>query len=165
MQDCPKLGFLSSFAYFCFLMIRQILTFHLAAILLLSNVGIPVFKHICHSQGKTWSSVVIPTKSCCSKKKVTGGNSCHTPKSETGLASRPCCENQQEIISLSVDYLQSHLALTKSSLIDDFVGAFVNNHKFDLVTNSDHNSLPKAHGPLRTLHGRSLLISQQVFRC
>ena len=146
-------------------MIRQILTFHLAAILLLSNVGIPVFKHICHSQGKTWSSLVIPAKSCCSKKKSVGTNPCHSPKSETGLASRPCCENQQDVLQLSVDYLQSQIALTKSSPTFDFIGTLVFNHNYDLVGNSNSNRFHKAHGPPRNLHGRSLLISQQVFRC
>ena|SRR5687768_8869782 len=146
-------------------MIRQILTFHLAAILLLSNVGIPVFKHICHSQGKTWSSVVIPAKSCCSKKKLTGVKPCHSTKTETGLDSRPCCENQQDFLQLSVDYLQSQLGLTKCSPTFDFVGAFVFDYKCDLATNSNHNRFPKTHGPPGNLYGRSLLISQQIFRC
>jgi hypothetical protein len=146
-------------------MIRQILTFHLAVILLLSNVGIPVFKHICHSQGKTWSSVVIPTKSCCSKKKLTGIDPCHSSRDETGISSRPCCENQQDILQLSVDYLQSHFALTKCSPTIDIVGTFVFNQNFKLITNSDLIRFPKAHGPPGNLYGRSLLISQQVFRC
>ena len=146
-------------------MVRQILTFHLAAILLLSNVGIPVFKHICHSQGKTWSSVVIPAKSCCSKKKVIGGNTCHSTKGETGLTGRPCCENQQDILQLSVDYLQKQIALTKCSPTFDFIGTFVFNHKYDLVTNTNSKKFHKAHGPPRNLYGRSLLISQQIFRC
>lgn len=146
-------------------MIRQILTFHLAAILLFSNVGIPVFKHICHSQGKTWSSVVIPAKSCCSKKKLTGINPCHSAKSETGLASRPCCENQQDILQLNVDYLQSYLALTKASQTFDFIGTFVYNSKYELVADSNCKRFHKAHGPPRNLYGRSLLISQQIFRC
>ncbi len=146
-------------------MIRQILTFHLAAILLFSNVGIPVFKHICHSQGKIWSSVVIPAKSCCSKKKLIGVDPCHSPKSETGLSGRPCCENQQDILQLSVDYLQSLIALTKCSPTFDFSGTFVFHHKYDLVSNSNLERFHKAHGPPRNLHGRSLLISQQIFRC
>ena len=146
-------------------MVRQILTFHLAAILLLSNVGLPVFKHICHSQGKVWASVVIPAKSCCSKKKLTGVDPCHSPKNETGIASRPCCENQQDILQLSVDYLQSHLAITKCPPSFDFLGTFVFNYKYDLAPTSNTKRFHKAHGPPRNLHGRSLLQFQQAFRC
>ena len=146
-------------------MIRQILTFHLAAILLFSNVGIPVFKHICHSQGKTWSSVIIPAKSCCSKKKLIEVNPCHSPKSETALTGRPCCEDHQDILQLSVDYLNSQVALTKCPPSFDFLCTFVFNHKYDLVSTSNSKSFHKAHGPPRNLHGRSLLISQQTFRC
>lgn len=147
------------------MMLRQILTFHLAAILLLSNVGIPAFKHICNSQGKTWSSLIVPAKSCCTKKKVSAAKPCHSAKNEPGLASRPCCENRQDILQLSVDYLQSLLALTKSSQTIDFVGAFVGSYIYDLVSISNSKKFQQAHGPPRNLYGRSLLISQQVFRC
>lgn len=147
-------------------MIRLILTFHLAAILLFSNVGIPAFKHICHSQGKTWSSVIIPAKSCCSKKKLqTVSQPCHSNKSEAGLSSRPCCENQQDILQLDVDYLQGHLALTKSSQSFDFPGTLVFNSSYDLAANSNGKRIQKSHGPPQNLYGRSLLITQQVFRC
>lgn len=146
-------------------MIRQILTFHLATILLFSNVGIPLFKHICHTQGKTWSSLVVPAKSCCSKKKVNGVKPCHSAKSETGLTSRPCCENQQNILQLSVDYLQSNMSLAKASPPLDLHDAFVFSINYDLDFHSNHNSFHRPHGPPGNLYGRSLLISQQTFRC
>ena len=146
-------------------MVRQILTFHLAAILLFSNVGIPFFKHICHTQGKSWSSIFIPAKSCCTKKKLTGTNPCHAPKNDAGLTSRPCCENHQDILQLSVDYTQSHIGLTKYSPSLDFLEIPASNHQYGFVTSSISNRSNKAHGPPMTLHGRSLLISQQIFRC
>ena len=149
--------------------IRQILTFHLVALLLLSNVGIPVFTHVCHSKDKTWSSIIVPAKSCCSKKKHKSITlPCHNPINPNKpfeLAARPCCENQQDLLQLSVDFLQSQIGISKSDHIDQVIGdfAFANDEFVQLTLRSSDSHRP--HGPPRTVHGKTMLVLHQVFRC
>lgn len=158
-----------SFFIFCCLMMRQIVTFHLAAILLLSNVGIPVFTHICHGQGKTWTSLYVPAKSCCTKKKLsTNSFACHIPAKDndsSSIKSRPCCENKDGLIQLDSDFAQKLPVFIKWSQTSLIFAVSLINQSLPGFLERESYSINKPHGPPIQLHGRSLLISQQVFRC
>lgn len=149
------------------MLMRQILTINLAALLLLSNVGIPVFTHICHTQEKSWSSVYVPAKACCSKKKNKSFIACHSPVQDdnTVIKGRPCCEDHNELCQLNVDFLRSHSGIDISMKYSPLPNIFILEgvHIIDIKNLAVNTNQP--HGPPLALHGRSLLISQQVFRC
>ena len=146
-------------------MARRILALHLSAILLISCLGIPVFTHVCHTQDKSWSSVFVPAKSCCSKKKDPASKSCHEAiKSEPGFSKRPCCENFNKLLQQDCDYIQT-IVVQGNPAVD------LHTQVMDLYSLSwdqpvYNSSLPlTAHGPPKALYGRSLLISEQLLRC
>ncbi len=146
-------------------MLRQFLTYNLAFLLLLTNIGIPVFKHVCHTQEKSWSSLYVPAKSCCKKEKNTGGL-CHLPPADnqTEFSSKPCCENHNGLIRLDIEFYCSYPGWDQS---EQQVVAFADHipvFSLSAFTPLFH-STGSPHGPPVILHGRSLLIAQQVFRC
>ncbi len=150
------------------MIMSRILTIHLAALMLVSNVGIPVFTHICHTQAKSWSSLYIPAKSCCSKKKHSSFTiPCHnsTQDNSAEIKSRPCCENQGGLLQLSDDFLRSHISNPGDVQIQACHDVFEFASSFLAIQNYSFIQSYKSHGPPITLYGRSLLISQQVFRC
>ena len=149
-------------------MVRQILTYYLIGLLSITNIGIPVFTHICHSKAQSWSSILLPAKTCCSKKK--NGDTtkpCHpsSNKNDTGINKRPCCENHSEFVQLGVDFIQKYM-VTGHSIQGPFINNILEIECFDsTVFFSSFLSSNKPHGPPLQLYGRSLLISEQVFRC
>ena len=149
-------------------MVRRILTYHLIALLFVTNIGIPVFTHSCRSQAKSWSSIFVPAKSCCNKKKnATESKPCHSSKSDesTGIKNTPCCENHSSIAKLGTHFIKFHIG-TATKIQTYCPGpAFsfytILSDTFQSIGNADN----KPHGPPLILYGRSLLISEQVFRC
>lgn len=154
------------FAYFCVnRMLRQILTYHLAFLMLLTNIGVPVFKHVCHTQNKTWASLYVPAKSCCRKEKSSGGWS-RLPSAgkQTGFSSRPCCENHSGLLRLDTEFYCSNPSWGHAAL--DHVAVLSPIDEFPSVEITPFfHSTGSPHGPPVVLHGRSLLIAHQVFRC
>ncbi|MEO6133483.1 MAG: hypothetical protein ABIQ02_16705 [Saprospiraceae bacterium] len=134
--------------------------------MLLTNVGIPVFTHVCHGQGMSWSSIV-PVKGCCSKKQVKETViACHTEfhtQVET-VSKKPCCENQTEFMKMKSDFMQAISGFLEETFkvsaagiitIDTFSGFF----------SLSVERLPfQAHAPPVSLSGRSLLLFKQVLR-
>ncbi len=149
-------------------MLRHILTYNLVVLLLLTNIGIPVYTHICHTQAKSWSSFYVPAKSCCSKKSKTPGMLvCHVPKAgaDSSFKSLPCCENQSGLIKSEVTYTPSQVGWLNFSLIVLTPVVLPVDNLYPLSFAIGSTSILKTHGPAYTIYGRSLLISQQVFRC
>ena len=151
-------------------MLHRIFAYHLAALVLLTNIGIPVFTHVCHGQGKTWSSVLLPARSCCSKKKSDNEvKPCHADdrSCEKGMRPKPCCENHTSLLNTKSDFFNSHStwvskvktsqqefdAIFSISLIPDFSSPSLSSFSF------------QPHAPPVPLHGRSLLIFKQTLRC
>jgi hypothetical protein len=91
---------------------------------------------------------------------------CHKPTQERASINRmPCCENQHDIIQLNAQYLQT---ICKSD--QGFTQIYVPISAIDILhipfpEKSDVFNSQKPHGPPVHLYGRSLLISEQVFRC
>jgi hypothetical protein len=146
---------------------RLIKAIGFAAILLISNIGIPVYTHICHTMARSWSSIYVPAKSCCNKggKGMAPQNTPVNISDFPSISQRPCCENQHGFIQLQSEFIQ-YLPQLLSAASTYYADADVF-HNFSLslyVTESTKLSC-KPHGPPLSLHGRSLLISEQVFRC
>ncbi len=153
---------------FTFIMLHRILAYHLAALVLLTNIGIPVFTHVCNGQGKEWSSVLLPARSCCSKKKEEA-KPCHSIKrhacGKEGVQPKPCCENKTSLAQLHSTFLSDleSWPVKKLEIAPQafYAAAISTEFSFPLTT-----CFPfQPHTPPLPLHGRSLLISKQVFRC
>ena len=147
-------------------MLRKVITYHLAVLLLVTNIGIPVFTHICHTQSKSWASIYVPAKSCCSKKKAGMTQECHNPIKERAEINRmPCCENQQDLIQLNASFLQSLCKSDQGTAHFYLATSDIHILRIPFHENEDAFNSQKPHGPPEHLYGRSLLISEQVFRC
>ena len=149
-------------------MLRQVLSYTLIGLLFSSTIGLPAYTHICHTQSKTWSSLVIPAKSCCSKKKKSGEITyCHIllTSNQSAIKKRPCCEDELGLLQISSDFIQHesmYMPLPPTiALASHVTGSFA------YSTVSIEQPLPgnKPHGPPLNPFGRSLLIEHQVFRC
>ena len=149
-------------------MIQRILAYHLAFLILFTNIGVPVFTHNCSGQSKSWTSVLGLGRSCCSKKKAPKAKVCHLPTPATkkkGIQPKPCCEN-----SVTFQHQQSEYANAFPSL----EGKSLQKAIFSAITDAEFNSFSipsigsisfQPHAPPAKLHGRSLLIFEQVFLC
>ena len=145
-------------------MIHRILAYHLAALLFLSNLGVPVFTHICKGMGRSWTSVLLPARSCCSHvKKVaetpasTKQAGCCAQKVKAGS----CCENRVSLVQLdcdlpvppgpglSIDDAPDYLATSNVP----YTATFVVSTSF----------FP--HDPPWPDQAKTLLLKYQVFRC
>ncbi|MBK9016426.1 MAG: hypothetical protein IPM82_21455 [Saprospiraceae bacterium] len=148
-------------------MVKRILAYHLVFLVLLTNIGLPVFTHVCNGQGKEWSSVLLPVRSCCSKK-AEATKSCNSPKSghcKKGIKSKPCCENHTSLVQLNGSFLANFQTWSVKKLdIALPVFALANQAIVFPFSTSTFSSF-QPHAPPVQLHGRSLLIFEQVFRC
>ncbi|MCF8246388.1 MAG: hypothetical protein K9J37_16440 [Saprospiraceae bacterium] len=149
-------------------MIQRILAYHLAFLILFTNIGVPVFTHVCNGQGKVWTSVLGLGSSCCSKKKATKAKVCHLPNQATkkkGIQPKPCCENkvtfqhQQSEFSNDIPSLEGNNF--QKAVLPTITGADFNSFSWS----SDLSISFQPHAPPVQLHGRSLLIFEQVFIC
>lgn len=149
-------------------MLRSILAYHLAFLVLLTNVGIPVFTHVCNGQGKSWSSILLPARLCCGKKKETKPvEACHVAdrSCKKGIQSRPCCENHAQLLKTQSDFFNPLSVWVVKTLQQDFVALPLSYSAFVFSAFSQTFSSFQPHATPMPLHGRSLLIFKQVFRC
>lgn len=148
-------------------MIRSGLLAYIALSLLLGQINLPLFTHVCHGMGKTWTSVAKPPKACCGKRKLTlqePHKSLSNPKSCDTIDKSRCCEDHINYASLSVGLIHQ---LVKTYPHFNWIAdkaPFVNRSFFQSALTSIEG-IVYVHGPPGKLHGRSLLISQQIFRC
>ncbi|MEO6130420.1 MAG: hypothetical protein ABIQ02_01140 [Saprospiraceae bacterium] len=115
----------------------------------------------------SWSSILIPTKACCSKKKSDQALFiCHPGMVTTGdqLKNGPCCENQVGFLKMTSDFIQflpqwvQHYALT--ILWTHPATNFLSGITPDAVVGRSSQS----HASAISLYGRSLLIFKNVFQ-
>jgi|GEM_PF-3404049 len=146
---------------------HRILSYHLAILVLLTNLGIPVFTHVCHGQGKEWSSVLLPVRSCCSKK-AKPEKPCLDQKRahcKKGIKSTPCCENHASLAQLNTNLLADFQVWSVKKL-DIVLPVFdITTQAIVFSSTSAAFSSFQPHAPPMPLFGRSLLIFEQVFRC
>lgn len=148
-------------------MIRCILTYHLIALLVLTSIGIPIFTHVCNGQGMSWSSVLLPAKSCCSKKKA-GAKACHGITKmgcKKGINSKPCCENHTDWAQMESAFLANFedWPVKKLEIISPAIPAILLPVNFSSFYTTYFSFQP--HAPPLQRHGRSLLIFEQTFLC
>jgi hypothetical protein len=119
--------------------------------LLLSNIGMPIFEHICKRQGTT-ISFYIKSKTCCSKK-----SKCHIAqarktqddyKSKEEFKKQPCCKDLNHFEKNTTPGLKQFSSLAGKHFLfenSSFVTTVFNlGHKFDFYsyTNFQHYHPP-----------------------
>lgn len=154
---------------FGFNMINRILAYHLAMLVLLTNVGIPVFTHVCHGQGTVRSSLLLPSGGCCAKKRQVAqpAQACHSigKCEKAGIQPKPCCENKVSIARTNSDFSDELPAWALKNLGDIFVSPPAPVAVTLVSAFSQHFISFQPHAPPVPLHGRSLLVFKQIFRC
>jgi hypothetical protein len=149
-------------------MAKRIIAYHFAFLVLLTNTWVPIFTHVCHGQNKTWSSVVVPAKSCCSKQKDNKIKACHLEQQEVqhkGICQTPCCENRAAFLHEHFDFSNAFSPLTVKELQKalPILGSYSCASLNSFSENIDVSFRP--HAPPIQLHGRSLLVFEQIFLC
>lgn len=151
-------------------MLHRIIAISLTVLMLLTNVWVPVYSHICNGRGQAWHSILLPAKSCCSKSRTR--NRCHPPASATtpvqqGLKKKACCENEIKFVlaasrctaelsgwSLLTSQLSPLAALPQQAFQCPYLPV--------VAVPGFLSFWP--HGPPAPLSGRWILIFKQVFR-
>jgi hypothetical protein len=164
------LPFINMYAILAFIncMAKRIIAYHFAFLVLLTNTWVPIFTHVCHGQNKTWSSVLVPAKSCCSKQKDNKIKACHLEKHDVknkGIRQTPCCENRAAFLHEHFDYSNAFSPLTVKAL-QKALPALGSSCWIPLNSFSENIEFSfRPHAPPLKLHGRSLLIFEQIFLC
>jgi len=148
-------------------MIRSCLLAYIAFSLFVGQFKLPVFTHVCHGMGKTWTAIIKPPKACCGKRKQDLKEH-HiqpiVPKSCDSVDKSRCCDDHVKYASLSVDLIQQ-IVKTYSH----FNGVPDASHSlektFFLSISPSFEGIVHVHGPPGKLSGRRLLIAHQLFLC
>lgn len=162
-----RYNFKTTFA-FSFNMLRHIFAYHLAILVLLTNVGIPVFTHVCHGQGTAKSSLLVPSSGCCKRNQAVQKEQACQPTEQcekTSTQPKPCCENRFFFAQKSFDLFDGLQTWVIKALADIFIGPPAPIAAISIATFIQHFFSFQPHAPPVPLHGRSLLVFKQVFRC
>lgn len=151
------------------IMVHRILSYHLAILVLLTNLGIPAFTHVCHGQGTVRSSLLLPSVGCCGKKRQVEqpAQACHSTKKceKLGIQPKPCCENKVSVARTDAGYFDGQEARVIKRLSDILVSLPTSVVAMPILASSYHFVSFQPHAPPLQLHGRSLLVFKQTFRC
>lgn len=143
-------------------MTRIVLSIGLIFAILVSNVGVPVYRHVCHSMEKAWASAWIPAKSCC--KKSSDDLTICADKDNEGitLEARPCCENHMGYAQMESDFGPSSPDAMKFHALAHAIASKWNSTGLHALVHKFQATI--LHPPPSLFHGRSLLAFTQVFR-
>ena len=147
-------------------MIRSFLLAYIALSLFLSQANLPLFTHICHGMGMTWTALVKPPKACCGKiKRKEYAVHCRKILSNVVVIDKePCCEDHVDYVSLSVQVVHQFAKVqTQTKLYHSIAPAFL--HGFSISAVAALDVIVQDNGPPRQLSGRNLLIAYQLFLC
>jgi hypothetical protein len=145
---------------------RPYFSFLLAFLVFLTQVGVPVYTHVCRGQEKTWHSIAVRAESCCPAPEARTGWGEAGPESGLTIRETPCCEDYTALAALDTDYTKgassflvkswpcSAAVLPTPGVAPELQAVFAS---------AFHSFRPHAPPPRRW--GRSLLIFKSVFRC
>lgn len=158
---------LQTFLYICIIPSMRILTTYcLTILLLLTNIGVPVFTHICHGMGRSWTSILIPAEGCCKlakKDMVRPYGNYPVEASGPVLRKNPCCESLTSFVGIESEFIQS--LPTDQEPTGKNIPSILNGKAWIGATSTPLPELrPDSHLDPVLPYGRSLLVFQQVFR-
>ena len=150
-----------------YLMLRSCLVAYIALSLFLGQANLPIFTHVCHGMGKSWTALVKPPKACCGKQKkdLRDHHLAPTqPKSCDTIDKSRCCEDHVKYASLSVQLIQSIVKTFAQDIgvlliLPSLDGGFFSSDA------PEYKGIVHVHGPPGKLSGRDLLIAHQLFLC
>ena len=149
-------------------MLRQIVSYNLVLLVLCSQVVLPVFSHVCHGMGRTWTSVFKQPDSCCKNKvKPDFSFACQRegvcPVS-TELKRTPCCESHATCLGIGLHFVKMATKVFKSVWSSSFIEQKPTYPIFSSSQVATSFLYYHHHGPPVKLSGRSLLVMKQVFQ-
>mgnify|MGYP000883495900 FL=1 len=149
-------------------MLRRILAYHLAFIVLLTQVGIPVFTHYCRGKGETWVTAFREGKHCCAKKirAVARCGDREDDSCRTSVKKPPCCENRAKLVKMRAEFMPVQVEWAPASALIS-IPALLPDQGLPALYPVVHDPAIffRPHAPPLYRHGRSLLIFEQLFRC
>ena len=93
------------------MILYRLLSFHLALLLFCSQVYVPVYSHVCHGMGKSWSAMWVKPDSCCKKSSKQIDLPVCRKESASDQAvtwqKLPCCENQSTCLGMMVHFVKN----------------------------------------------------------
>lgn len=91
--------------------LRRLLAHHLALLVFVSQLYLPVNTHVCHGMGKIWSAIWVKPDSCCKNTKAKifkiHVHSEQTQRSKLEWKQLPCCESHISCLALAAQYVKS----------------------------------------------------------
>jgi hypothetical protein len=148
-------------------MIRSCLLAYIALSLFLGQSNLPIFTHVCHGMGETWTALISPPKACCGKRKQDLQEHHRqpvVPKSCDSVDKGRCCEDHVKYASLSVDLIQQIVkTFSHFKVVPDAIPSLDNS--YFLSAPPAYEGIVHVHGPPGKLSGRGLLIAYQLFLC
>lgn len=147
------------------MMFHRVYAISLAVLVLLANVGVPVFSHVCNGRGKVWRSIGVKARSCCSG--AIKGPGCYkkSGQSETGIRKKSCCENHFQFVKAPISQYTSIAAQDLGNLLS--LAAAVLPTIFHIESHSflpDQRQAFWPHAPPLIYSGRTLLLNKGVLR-
>lgn len=146
-------------------MLRRVITYHLAFLLLLTNIGVPVFTHVCLGHGKSWTSAFVPIhRSCASETLGAPETCCAKIKAccSSSNKSSPCCDNTISFEQSDVDLINAPVEEINLSEVypQHFFGA-------EWLLNSEFSAQVsfQSHAPPLPSQGIRVFLLHRVIRC
>lgn len=145
-------------------MLHRFIAIQLATLVLLTNVWVPVYTHVCNGRGQLWQSVGFQARSCCSRSQT--AKRCHPApaKNRVGIHKKPCCENRIGFIQTHSTFTAGIGAIEFKCLASQPLPPPAMPALSGALTAALQSGLFWPHAPPLPLFGRSLLLFQQVFR-
>ena len=145
-------------------MLRRVITYHLAFLLLLTNIGVPVFTHVCLGHGKSWTSAFVPVHRSCADTVGTPETVCGKIKTccSSSNTSSPCCDN-------TISFEQSDSDLINAPVEEINLSEVYPQHVFgtNRLVNSEFSTQIsfQSHAPPLPSQGIHMFLLHRVIRC
>ena len=138
-------------------MLKSVILFLISVLILIGNIGIPIYTHECNEDG-IFKTIFFESKHC-EEKLSQLPPCCQKEKSK----SDDCCHNETKIIKLKADYSD---AFSKIEVVHNEITLAQNYNPFSFSFTLIKNEPKKFFGidPPPQLFGRQILIQNQVFR-
>src|SRR5678815_1919131 len=148
-------------------MMRSCLLAYISLSLFLGQANLPMFTHVCHGMGKTWTALGKPPKACCGKRKKDLQAHHATPQkpiSFTFIEKSRCCDDHIKYASLSVLLIHQVVKNFSQDNVISYAAHSLEALSFNVILPA-YDGIVHVHGPPGKLSGRDLLIAYQLFLC
>lgn len=146
-------------------MLKRAITYHLAFLLLLTNIGVPVFTHVCLGHGTSWTTPYVPMHLSCAKEAAGATEtSCGERKAccSSSSTSKPCCDNTISFEQADIDQV---FAAVEEIYLSKVVPQLFFVTQWILQPELSTQVSFQSHAPPLLPQGTNLFLLHRVIRC